>query len=56
MGVFGLAHALLFLFYIFILIHLYEYFLSRRVVQFRIVMSASSDAQREKISHFDIKS
>ena len=29
--------------------------LRRRVVQFRIVMSASYDRQREKKSHFDIK-
>ena len=30
--------------------------LRRRVVQFRIVMSASYDTQRKKLSHFDIKS
>ena len=30
--------------------------LRRRVVQFRIVMSASYDIQRKKLSHFDIKS
>ena len=29
--------------------------LRRRVVQFRIVMSASYDTQREKIKSFDIK-